>query len=531
MKKLFTFSLLIVLGAVLFANGFKISEVEYNITGCGAKIFGETQDYVLEKQVPVDKKSVFPDRTTFEAYINDYIVRLNNLRAFDSIDVQYEYIEDEPFLDEQGEYIYNTKLIVTVVDSFHLFAIPGPKYDSNTGLTLKLKIKDSNFLGSLNTLSSDIYFMFPTTESDASHSEFGFNANFDYPFKLGIFDATWLNDFGISYTIGDSMPEWNIGTGLRFELPVSKHALIFEANQKFNNNFAYKEFDDNLYFVNDFKISFPLKIAQLKYCGPVTYTPYFVTSVNWDFDGISTENSSLSSPVITGGHKISFGRSDWIDNLRTGYSFYLDNYYTYNFQRQRFYPLIEMGSSAYKKIELFGDTLFLRSMGLAADFHAFTFLFNPENDKYIDNDGKSIGSYLRGIRDNQIYDFEGMDREVSALNPTNAIILNLDFPIHIFRTNFTKSFLKYCNFDLQLSPFIDMALCYNKITKTYLDPKDGFYASGVEVIVYPLKWSGITIRGSIGIDVGRRFLSNYINTWWRENVSIKEFSLGFGLHY
>ena len=113
----------------------------------------------------------------------------------------------------------------------------------------------------------------------------------------------------------------------------------------------------------------------------------------------------------------------------------------------------------------------------------------------------------------------------------NALILNFDLPVHIFTTNFTKSFLRYFNFDFQLSPFFDMALCYNKINQTYFNLKDGFYGAGLEVIVYPLKWSGITVRGSVGIDVGRKFFANQINTDWRQNVSKKEFSIGFGLHY
>ena len=62
-----------------------------------------------------------------------------------------------------------------------------------------------------------------------------------------------------------------------------------------------------------------------------------------------------------------------------------------------------------------------------------------------------------------------------------------------------------------MSPFFDAALCYNKITKKYFDLKDGFYGAGLEMIVYPVKWSGITIRASVGIDVGRKFFSNYIN--------------------
>ena len=166
-------------------------------------------------------------------------------------------------------------------------------------------------------------------------------------------------------------------------------------------------------------------------------------------------------------------------------------------------------------------------MGIAADFHAFTYLTNNNNNKYIFNDGNSIGHYLRGIRDNQNYS----GTNYSALNPTNALIFNFDLPIHILHTNFKNSFLKYCNFDLQLSPFFDMALCYNKITQKYFNFEDGFYAAGLELIFYPLKWTGITIRGSAGIDIGRKFFSNHINTAWRENVSDWEFSLGFGLHY
>ncbi len=519
MKKLFILTALLFFCSFSFAKSYKIEKVDYTIKGCGARIFGQTQDYVLARQVPVDTKTVFQDEQALDTYIQDYIKRLNNLRAFETIDVQYEEIsETEPI---------ELKLLVNVQDSFHLFAIPGPKYDSNTGLILKLKIKDSNFLGSLNTLSSDFYFMLPTDESDGTNSEFGFNASFDYPFKLGIFDSTWINDFGISYTFGNDMPEWNFGTGLRFELPVSKHALIFEIDQRFVNNFAYNEYKDNLYFVNDFKVSFPLKIAELPYCGNVRYTPYFTASVNWDFNGIDKQNSALSSPTITGGHKISFGRTDWSDNQRTGINFSLDNYYSYNFQRFRFYPIIEMRTSAYKKINLFEDSLFLRNLGLCADLHAFTFMFNPNKDKYIENDGKTIGQYLRGIRDNQ--DYKGT--QISSLNTTSAFILNIDIPIHIVRTNFTKSFLRYFNFDMQLSPFFDMALCYNKVTHTFMNFKDGFYGAGLEVIVYPLKWSGITIRGSVGIDVGRKFFENNINMDWRQNVSKKEFSVGFGLHY
>ena len=520
MKKAFLAVLFILLLAPVFAQDYQINYVSYQIQGCGAPIFGITQDYAVARAVPVDKKRVFNDKAELDAYLEDYKKKLNNLRAFETITVDYT------FEDPDAEHML-VNLIVTLKDSFHLFAIPGPKYDSNTGLIFKLKIKDSNFLGSLNTLSSDFYFLLPTDESDASHSEFGFNASIDYPFKLASFDATWLNDLGISYTFGNDMPEWNVSTGLRFYLPVSKHSLVFEAKQKFINNFAYEEFEDNIYFANDFGISMPLKIAEMNYFGSLLYTPYISTTINYDHDGISKMNSSLSSPSLTGGHKLSFGRIDWSDNLRTGLTVALDNYYTYNFQRQRFYPVIELKTAAYKKIDLIEDSFTLRNIGLATDFHAFTFMTNPKKNKYIYNDGKSIGQYLRGIRDNQEY--KGTD--ISSLNLTTALIFNFDFPIQILRTNFKNKFFKYFNFDMQLSPFFDMALTYNKITQKLFDFKDGFYGAGLEVIVYPLKWSGITIRGSVGIDVGRKFFDKNLNMDWRQGVSKKEFSVGFGLHY
>ena len=514
MKKLpLILALFLALSFTVF--GLQITKVNYNIQGCGAKIFGVTQDYVLARAVPVDTKTVFPDEATLNLYLDDYKKKLNNLRAFETIEVTYEI--------EQNDVTLN----VNVKDSFHLFAIPGPKYDSNTGLIFKLKIKDSNFLGSLNTLNSGIYFMIPTVESDADSAEFGFDINFDYPFKMGPFDSTWLNDLDFSYTIGEKMPEWGISTGLRIEFPISKHALIFETNQKFNNNFDYEEFGDSLYFVNDFKLSMPLKIAHLDYSGDVIYTPYLITSISWDFNGISKLNSDLSSPILTGGHRIALGRTDWESNLRNGYYFSVDNYYTYNFQRNRFYPVIEGNARAYKKIDLFPDSFVLRNFGLCTDIHAFTFMSNPKKNKYIMNDGKAIGHYLRGIRDSQDY----IRTFYSSLNPTSALIINFDIPVHLFSTNFQKSFLKYFNFDLQLSGFFDMALCYNKITQTFFNFKDAFYGTGLEIIVYPLKWSGITVRASVGLDAGRKFFAKKINMDWRENVSKTEIQLGFGLHY
>ena len=91
--------------------------------------------------------------------------------------------------------------------------------------------------------------------------------------------------------------------------------------------------------------------------------------------------------------------------------------------------------------------------------------------------------------------------------------------------------LRKLNFEVQVSPFIDFALVNNKATGTSFSVKDGFYAGGMEVIVFPESWKSIQFRVSFGIDAGRYFLKRFINTDWRRGVSKYELSIGIGLHY
>ena len=184
-----------------YANKYQITDVDYTITPSAIKALGVTKTYCLEQKVSVDKNRVFESEDELNEYLEDYRQRLNNTRVFEDLSVDFEILNIE-----ETETILQVKLLVLLKDSFHIFILPGPKYDSNKGLRLKFKIKDFNFLGTLNTLNSDIYFLIPTFESDNQNTEFGLNFSFDYPFKAGIFDSAWVNDLGISYTIGDSMP-------------------------------------------------------------------------------------------------------------------------------------------------------------------------------------------------------------------------------------------------------------------------------------------------------------------------------------
>ena len=523
MKKLLSFILALLSFTFCYANKYKINKVDYSIEASTKIALGITKPYCLEQKVPVNTNTVFESEEELLEYLEDYKQQLNNTRVFADLSVEYDILNIElPSEDD----IYKVNLKVYLVDSLHLFFIPGPKYDSNDGLTIKIKIKDRNFLGTLNTLNSDINVLLPTFESDNKDRKYGMNFSFDYPFKAGIFDSTWVNDAGISYTSTDDMPEWNVKTGLVLSLPFDNYSLVMGVYQKFINNLDYKSYDDAVYFSEEFTFSVPISVYQSKRFGTFSYTPYVDTYFYWDFNKISKDNSSLASPVINFGHSFSIGRVDWQYNLRNGISLSLSNYYIYNFSRKLFYPIISLDTSFFKSFTLFDAPVFNR-IGLNARLYSFIYMLNPEKHEYIKGDGISIGGRLRGIRDTQY--FPGTD--TSILSPTSAIVLNFDLPYHLFTTNFTTKFINYFNFDLQVSPFIDIALTYNKFTNDWYSLKDGFYTAGLEFLVYPCKWSSITVRANLGYDIGRKFLKDYLNMDWRDDSSLWEFYFGLSLHY
>jgi hypothetical protein len=94
--------------------------------------------------------------------------------------------------------------------------------------------------------------------------------------------------------------------------------------------------------------------------------------------------------------------------------------------------------NAFHNIEFFEGNYF-NKMGLCSYLYLFHY-FNLEQNKFSYNE--KIGSKLRGIRDEQYYSPESGVSSLQACNTSSAIVLNLDFPYHIFSTNFTN----FCNF-------------------------------------------------------------------------------------
>ena len=96
-----------------------------------------------------------------------------------------------------------------------------------------------------------------------------------------------------------------------------------------------------------------------------------------------------------------------------------------------------------------------------------------------------------------------------------------------------RKLFKYLDFELQLNPFMDIALLKNRGTDTFYEYKEGIYTAGLEVLVYPLKWRSFVVRMSLGTDIGSKVLDGKfgIDNSWRNPSSLTEIYFGLGLQF
>lgn len=503
MKKFFFSSLFILITFLLFSESYKIKNSEYSITGAGSKLLAQTREYPLRHNFPLDTKKTFASREALETYLNNYKQSLDSSRYFDEVNINYEAISSEI------QDLYDVTVLVEIKDSHHFLLLPYPRYSSNDGLSLKLKAKDTNFLGSLNTMNAD----FNLSYHDKTFKP-GFNFNFDAPFSIGILDIVFVNDYSINYTITDEYHgfEWDTETGFDFTIPFNRISLSMGIYQYTHRNFSYKEFDDEIYFSEKFDLGLPVRLATLSNFSEITYSPSASITWNWDIDGINPENDSLSGPEVSFSHSLSNSKISWNDNFRKGYSLSLDNTFSYNIQRGDIVPSVSFNGKFFWNFKTNDEEIWNR-FGICSNLNIFHYFDIPSNTyKY----GSRIGDYLRGILDDNYF---GNDKPYGTAS--SAIVLNIDLPHNIFTAYFPKEILN-CNF--QFSPFFDMALVYDRETNRYFHFEDGFYCGGIELLVYPLKFSSFTIRASFGIDLSRNiFVEGLKNN--------KEIFIGIGLQY
>lgn len=483
----------------LSAETYKINRVDYEVDG-------STRVYPLSKNLDIDETRIFTTKEEFEAYIADMRVKLMNERvlAEGTIDVSY----GTP--DTSGQ--VPVDLFIKVRDTINIIAVPYPKFTSNNGLELKLKLKNYNFMGSMEELNADVVYEYDPNDDDTP-TTLGGNIDFKIPFMLFNQEFSWSVDSEISVPIGEPA-EFTFDTVLDYERELIQERLDFHAGisqevyvyPRDSDEELYK--DDPLYFGNNFYINFPVTIYHHDYFGDLLWTPEISLQNNWAPKGITDDD--LKGTSITISHSSSFGRYDWLGNYRRGFDFSFKNGWTYNF--------ITFEKKLSVETTLRGYTPILSFLGISGRMFV---MYDWESDGDLQKD---VGSYMRGIID-------------SRIDTDAAFFFNLDLPVKILDVDFEYTtgvnWTRYISFEMHVSPFFDFGLTHDQYTDRYFSFKDAWYSSGLEMIIFPKKMRSIYGRISVGFDLKELIASklDFGASAKRDGGDIMEIFIGVGLEY
>ena len=490
----------------------RIEKVDY-------KIVELTRKFPLQLAVPIDTKIVFENEASFLNYLDSLKQEFTNMRTLETASIEYDYIEVQ-------EDIVLAHITINTKDTWNIIALPFPKYDSNSGLVLKLKGKDYNFLGSLQVLNIDVAYVL---ENDGKSSG-NIGLNFSYPFRAGPLNATYKLDSTLDIT-KDSVG-FDLNNTLQFAYPTRFVDIYFGFYQGFNLNkprdekkdiekkikdkqnnneddlaLEKKTVTDSYFFYTKFFLYTPITIYTFANSSSLVYTPYVAFSGNWAFKQLAKrENRGITG---TFSHSLGISKIDWAGNFRRGYSFNIDNSYSYNFFLKD-KPSIEVSGT------LTGFYSFFERFGI----------YSQLDIMYSTTSSKRAGRNLRGI----------LNRRAET---DMAITLNVDVPIKIASFDWQKitgvDWSRYFGFEWFVSFFLDMALIHDTKTERYLNPKDGWYSGGFEFILYPHKMRSIYFRVSLGFDLCElqnvKGLNKIGGKAKRDGDVISEIFIGIGHHY
>lgn len=466
------------------SSTFTIRSVKFEISG-------STRERLLRDKVDIHIGTVFADRGSLDTYLAERRQRLGNERTLASVKVDYR-------LEQIAEGQYLVDIHFVVVDSWNLIALPYFRYDSNNGLLLSVRGRDYNFLGSMQALVLNLDYAY----DEQLRQSFGGYSSFGLPFSL------WGHNASIdaSETLSihaDSRPVTSISQlGFRVTLGPPAFPLTFSISQGLQSNPNEVSNDPDPYFFNSSASCYaaiPTGLTIGPY-GLLYYTPSLTPSLYWRPDALVRDDRKGFR--LTAANVLSFGRIDWIENMRRGLSASFSSTDWYNFLTESFGVDLDWSVEAHASLKGLAG-IDARLVG----FHSFT-----------DTIRTDLGTYMRGIQTTRLSGFSA-----SFVN-FNIPIKLFDFPTHVFITK------NWFDFELQTIPFFDFAYVVKDGTHTVSD--NLWYSAGIEFAVFPLRMRTFIVRASAGIDLESLMATgSFTAPSPRDAASPYELSFGLGLFF
>jgi hypothetical protein len=516
------------------ASGADESQTVYVIRNIDFDVDGRSKPFALIYNGEFKEGERIQGKEDLEQYLARKQQLLINQRVLEEVSI--EYTLEAPEAD--GAVPVN--LFIHVKDTWNIIALPYPKYDTNDGFSFTIKAKNYNFLGTMSTLSIDLGFRRYEKAIDSNgdgindaiklKNRFIFEIDSNTPFRAFGFNWNFNFDHILSYTIGDPLYYQNV-TGLSVEFPFNTTTFTFGFNQYLIFNEENSDELKELYGLDNFlegpyggsemyvswKIPTGLEAGGF---GDLYYTPMISGRLNYRAGGLDEPRK----PLVSVGHSLGFGKMDWIGNYRKGLEASIGNSYSYFFDRSDAPFVINLNA---------GGTIhwpFTKIIGVSARL---------QYRQWWQHSGRiqdtipyyNAGDLLRGVVNNE-------------LRAKYMLSLNLDLPFRLLRFfpsewfNYPK--LHLFDFELHLSPFVDMALAESTYYKVDDAPLGGLkfnfndmiMTGGIEIIVFPAFFRSFYIRGSVGYNIS--YLLNKDKTpdlKWGFFPQWNEIYVGIGHHY
>ena len=458
------------------------------------QIEGRTQEYILAKKLEIRKGARFESREKLEAYLLDRQEVLRAQRVLEKGSITYTTTENP----DGGE---DVQVFVIAEDTWNIVAWPNLKYDSNKGLFLGLRFRDSNFFGSMEPLRIDLDYIIGERSN-------GFKQELQFLIPFQLFEHNWrLRSLErAEYTAQDGW-KVNAEAGLAIDFPYNEQVWTLEYVQ----GFYYKDEDyygdhyyhsSKLLFGSDFIV-----LPDMGWIGSLKYRPDVFTRVKYRADRDLCEDRRGVEPGFS--HRLFVSRVDWEENFREGADIWVANEYAWNLRESLWKNSLTWSATGHKALSF---------MGLSGRLSGFYQFFKERS--YYDDD--EVGKPIRGILDDR-------------LHGDAAIFLNIDIPFKMW-VWFLDPYIEG-----HLGPFFDAVLIKRKGEAF---SRDGlYYAAGLEAMCFPKFISrSFYIRAFLGLDLEAFFSDHKL----RGKVPNKEMDappikdrpwkrleafIGFGHHY
>ncbi|MCL2319039.1 MAG: hypothetical protein FWC45_03060 [Treponema sp.] len=468
------------------------SDPVYVIREVNFDIDGRSRPYALMLNGDFKAGERIAGKDNLDKYIAQKTQNLLNQRVLETVSIEYTLGDSE----EDGALPVN--LLVHVKDTWNFIILPYPKYDSNDGFSITLKMRDYNFLGTLSPLRVDLGYQ----NKKNSDNVINFSVESAIPFRAAGLDWTFKFNNYFAYTFHQPFYYQNV-TGLSLNLPWQTTKFTVGFNQYLTINEQNGDDAKAIYGLPDrlrgpyastelfgsWRIPFGIEIGDY---GEIAYTAGVSGRVNYPFGKMDESRK----PVTSFSQSIGFGRVDWIGNFQKGLSVSVNNGFSWSFDRA------DAPLSVTLNCELTYFHPFSKYIGFYSrlSFRRW-WQWSTANGDWIPY--FYAGDKLRGV----------LDEDIRAFAMAS---INLDLPIRVLRfwpsEWFNNPKLHLFDFEMQFSPFTDVGLIHGPYSKLK-NPDNPFDGStkfslgdmmntvGLEVIVYPGFFRSLKIRGSIGYDL------------------------------